>query len=364
MEKTRLMNTPTDYKKFGVNPNQIEVWEDGRRDDSRPGAFEWWYFDMLLDDDTKVVIIFMDKDAATPAAPLSPYVRFEVTLPNGEHFHEELKVNAEDSFFSSEKCDIKLGPHTLTGDLKTYTIHLDQQNGLGADLVLESMSSPWRPGTGYIGFGENDKDYFTWLCSVPRGRVTGNLTVNGKSKEVKGFGYHDHQWGNVPPLMIWNHWFWIRHAFDDFSILIFDLVSNVNYGFKPYPLMFIQDTEGNIVFESYGQIDESKFDVESEYKQEATGKNVPKAFTYNFQDGNKSVKYSMKSKQELVAEDNYSMVPPDVKALFDRANIKPSYTRWVGRGKLTLNLDGATSEQEGDAIYEMVFNGATYKVDK
>lgn len=363
MANTRLMNTPDDYKKFGVNPGVVEMWEDGRRDNSRPGAFEWWYFDMLLDDGTKVVAIFMDKDASTPTAPLSPYIRFEVTLPTGEHFHENLKVSADEATFSSEKCDIRFGPHTLTGDLKRYEIQISPVNAIGANLVLESMSSPWRPGTGYIGFGENDKDYFTWLCSVPRGRVSGQLTVNGETRDVNGFGYHDHQWGNVPPLMIWNHWFWIRQSFDDYSILVFDLVANSEYNFNTYPLVFIQDADGNIVFEGFGEIDESKFRVESEYEQKATGKSVPRALSYTFRDGKKLVSYSMKSTEELVAEDNYSMVPTEVRALFDQANIKPSYTRWVGHGKLKLDLNGVISEHEGDAIYEMVFNGTNYNVD-
>lgn len=357
------MNTPADYEKLGVNPNTIETWEDGRRDDGRPGAYEWWYFDMLLDDGSAVVIIFHDKDAAAPDLPMKPYVQIGVTLPDGEYLHRNLVPEEGEASFSTEGCDIRIGPHSLTGDLKRYEIEVSPVNGLGAKLVLASMSSSWRPGTGYIGFGENDKDYFTWLCGVPRGRVHGQLTVKGETRDISGFGYHDHQWGNVPPLMIWNHWFWIRQAYDDYTILIFDLVANADHEFARYPLLFVQDAGGNVIFESTGELEETKFEVGSEYEQEATGKLVPKAFTYTFRDGDSSVVYDMQSTSELDAQDNYAMAPPEVQALFDQAGIRPSYTRWVGRGRMKLNLDGITAEHEGEAIYEMIFPGTNYRIN-
>lgn len=43
MKKTRLLNEQTDFEKIGVNKETILPWEDGRRDDGRVGAYEWWY---------------------------------------------------------------------------------------------------------------------------------------------------------------------------------------------------------------------------------------------------------------------------------------------------------------------------------
>ncbi|MEO0631428.1 MAG: lipocalin-like domain-containing protein, partial [Planctomycetota bacterium] len=316
------MSTPADYEKFGVNPDGVEEWEDGQRDDGRPGAYEWWYFDSILDDGTKVVAIFHDKDAANPDLPMRPYVQIGVTLPTGGHLTEHFVFSEDEANFSTEGCDIHIGPHSFVGDLQQYEIQVSPVNGLGVKLVLESMSSPWRPGTGYIGFGENDKDYFTWLCSVPRGRVHGQLTVKGETRDISGFGYHDHQWGNVPPLAIWNHWFWIRQAFDDYTVLVFDLVANTGHEFDCYPLAFVQDADGNVVFENIGNTESTGFEVGSEYVQEATGKRVPRAFTYTFRDGDSSVVYALESTLELEAQDNYSLAPAEVQAMFDQAKIR------------------------------------------
>ena len=127
--------------------------------------------------------------------------------------------------------------------------------------------------------------------------------------------------------------------------------------------MFVQDADGNIVFESIGDIEETRFEVGSEYEQEATGKRVPRAFTYTFREGDSSVVYAMESSSELDAQNNYAMAPPEVQALFDQANIRPSYTRWVGRGRMELNLKGVSAKREGEAIYEMIFPATDYRIN-
>ena len=52
----RLMDKDEDYKKMSTKKDTIEVWEDGKRDDDRADVYEWWYFDMILDDGSKAVI--------------------------------------------------------------------------------------------------------------------------------------------------------------------------------------------------------------------------------------------------------------------------------------------------------------------
>jgi predicted secreted hydrolase len=79
---------------------------------------------------------------------------------------------------------------------------------VGAALRLSSRGRPFRQGTAYFGFGDRDEDYFTWLCAVPKGdvSVSGNVTVAGVIREVRGSGYHDHQWGSSNFQLLWNRW--------------------------------------------------------------------------------------------------------------------------------------------------------------
>jgi len=70
---SRVMDKPGDFTLLGVNPDRIEVWEDGRRDTSQPGHAEIWYFDCHFDDGSTLVLGFrpksvdqVDKDGDNP----------------------------------------------------------------------------------------------------------------------------------------------------------------------------------------------------------------------------------------------------------------------------------------------------------
>ena len=51
-----LAPSTTQYEKLGIDPPRVEPWEDGCRTDGSPGTYEWWYFDLNLDDGSTLVI--------------------------------------------------------------------------------------------------------------------------------------------------------------------------------------------------------------------------------------------------------------------------------------------------------------------
>lgn len=61
MAQGRIMDQPEDYKKLGINPNKIEAWEDGRRDNDKAGHAEVWYLDCSFDDKSTLVLGFRPK---------------------------------------------------------------------------------------------------------------------------------------------------------------------------------------------------------------------------------------------------------------------------------------------------------------
>ncbi len=50
---------------------------------------------------------------------------------------------------------------------------------------------------------------------VPRCRVTGNMTWDGKQYHVGGIGYHDHVWQSVVPRWVAKGWDWANIHFDN-----------------------------------------------------------------------------------------------------------------------------------------------------
>ena len=276
MDTVRLMDTPEDYARLGVQPGEVQVWEDQRRSEPGPGAWEWWYFDAILDDGTQTVIQFFTKSKDTVNDAVDhPTATIKVTLPDGTLYQRADERPLTETDWGEGRAAVRIGPHRFEGDLRTYHIRVDPIDGVGADLHVTSQSKPYRPGTAYFGFGERDEDYFTWLCAVPKAEVSGTLTVDGRSWRSTAAGYHDHQWGTTNYLALWNHWLWARQGFEDYSILVFDLVASQRYGFTRFPICFIQDAEGNLVFENTGEL--AGCELREIHHDEASGKDYPRS---------------------------------------------------------------------------------------
>ena len=356
--KATLLNKPEDYKRLDVNPLEVEVWEDGFRGDFGKDNWEWWYFDCILDDGTNAVIQFFS-DTRTLVKHKKPWPRFKikVTLPDGTMYEEDPTFNLEECFWGDDKCDVRYGNHHFIGDLEEYSIHVDPINGLGADLSLISCSKPFRPGSAFFNFGTEDK-FYTWLCVVPKGEVSGTLTIKGKEIPVHGFGYHDHQWGNVNFHKEWNHWVWARQSFDDYVMLIFDMVSNKNTEFTRFPICFIQDKEGNMVFENTENV---KCEVLEEFHDdEASDKDYPKILHYTFENNGKTIDYMLKM-QEILENRGAKNIKRAQKLMLKAMGINPSYARFSAIGDLTLKIGEEEIKRSGNLIYEFMFPGETYK---
>ena len=368
----RLMDKAADYERMGTKPGIIEPWEDGRRDDDSAGHYEWWYFDFIFDDGSKAVIHFNTKDNTTIAKDGTlPSVVVKITSPDGREFKDNVIVDASAASMSRERCDVGFGPHTLAGDFKTYKLHVEKTAGecgsdgaggtgeaspVGCDLTLTSTSKPWRPGAGGFAFGENDEGYFTWLCAVPRGKVTGTLFYDGAEHEVSGAGYHDHQWGNVAHNKTWDHWIWGRQDFGDYAALIFDIGCQKEFGYERLPMFFLEDAQGNLVMQDLAT---PKCTFIEEYVEKLSGKTYPRILEYEFQDGEKRATWRIAMTAEL--ETRYPHVPGPMRPLLKLKGLDPSTSRNIAQGTLELHDGEKCIERSGEMIYEFVYMGATVR---
>lgn len=354
MKTARIMDQPEDYEKLHINPDHIEKWEDGRRNhDDSSGNWEWWYFDSILDDGSKAVIQFFTKAGMKNIQKDGdvPSVTIKYTLPDGTLLQDEVLPDLNECSFGTDKCNVHLGSCSFVGDFKTYTIQVEGKK-LGCNLTLVSHAKPYRPGTAYFEFG--DDEYYTWLCSVPQGEVTGTLTYEDKTVKVQGSGYHDHQWGNRFYLPEWNNWLWARQSFGDYSALIFDFVTSEESGFARIPVFFVQNADGELVFESYDSVTCTVPEMTPVDK--ASGKEYPKIVCYEFDDGNAHVSYRLESK-EILESQGFKSKPVIGKIIVKKLGMNLSYMRFLGDGSMTLTKDGETIQRSGELIYEFMYPG-------
>ena len=367
-----VMNSEEDYRKMGTKKGIIEKWEDGKRDDDRAGVYEWWYFDMILDDGSKAVVHFNTKDNKTIGkAGTIPSVVIKITDPAGREYKDNVVLSAGEARFGTECCDVTFGPHSIYGDFKEYRIHVAPTGGVcgtdgagetgeasdvGCDLKLVSTSKPWRPGAG--GFKFDNGGYFTWLCAVPRGTVSGTLYYNGKEHQVTGAGYHDHQWGNVAHNKTWDHWIWGRQDFGDYAILVFDIGTQKKFGYQRLPMMFLEDQDGNLVMED---LTTPTCRFLKEYREHLSGKMYPKKIEYTFRQGTKSVVYTIEQSYELESRNPTAQLPKVMQKIMKWKGLQPSTTRNYAKGTLRLNDGKEQLKRSGDMIYEFVYMGLTVK---
>lgn len=362
MIKSRLLSAPEDYKKYGMKKGEVEPWEDGRRCFATNTALEWWYYDAIMEDGLQIALSYHIRSPLTPTVEGdNPLMHLTMKTADGKQIAKYVPYAAGECNFSKEGCDVKIGPHSTKGNLKEYKIFVEPIEGYGVDLTLTSQSTSWRPECGYFVMGDDEEQYFTWLCVVPKGKVSGTITFDGVTREVTGSGYHDHQWTNTSGVTLWNHWVWGRQHYDDYSLMLFDYNHSAQYGYKRYPLFFIQDKDGKLIFEN-SRTETLKY----EYLEEGEplyGKPHPKVQRYTFEVGGKKAVYTLTAKAVIESSDRYVRIEDSLKKQMDEMGFYPTYTRYLGEGKLVFtDTDGKTIERVNELIYEIQYPSKNFKI--
>ena len=253
-----IADSDIDYARLGLARYQIEPWEDGARTDDRPGSYEWWYFDAHLDDGAKLVVVFMDKDLATPQKPLEPMIRMNLDLADGRRFEKIARFDPAVWSSAEDGADVRIGANRFTGDLHTYRITATVDE-IALDITLEREVPSWRPETGYMLFGEERDLEFSWLPSVPQGRVTATYSIGDERHQSTGTGYHDHNWGNVGMMSIIHDWYWARGQAGPYSVIASYITAHEKYDYATIPIfmlardgVLIGDDPSLLTFEALG----------------------------------------------------------------------------------------------------------------
>lgn len=360
MEKVRLLDRPEDYERLGLNPNVVEEWEHGRRrKPTEVPAMENWYFDSIMDDGTKVVVVFMTKTGDKRTIPKdSPNLRIQITSPDGKHFDDAFYLDPKKCETRVGECYVKYGEHSFIGDLTDVDIYVNPENGIGANLHVHSLTKPFRPGTGYIAFGDDESKEYTWL-TFPRNDVTGTINYDGSEKEVHGTAYHDHQFHSSDSMSIIHHWFWGRASLGDYTVAMFDIVANEKYGFQQIPIFCVMDKSGEVIFDGtqHGQSH-----IKDLYWSDPAKKYFPKTTEFDYERDGKKVTFTVTWSEELevrTPETIFGQLNPAMAEKLDKMGLDPSYIRYKADAKLTIDDGNQPTNATGDMIYEYAYFGKT-----
>ena len=343
------------YTRLGIEKNTA-IWEDGMRSTGDRGTYEWWYTDTEYSNGTKIVLIFYSKDHLDVKGPSNPTVQIDVTLPKEKTISvafSEGKGKLIDA--SKEKCDVNIGESSIKYIDGKYHLKFSH-NDVEYSCVMDPLLPMWRPGTGYLYFGEEEKNYFAWFVAVPSANAKATLKINGKTYNLEGNGYHDHNWGNIGINNVINHWYWCRGNIGPYTVIACDIISEKKYDYTRVPVMLISkdgviidDNEENTV------IERSKTE-----QHPITNKFIDNKLTY-FQktDSNTSYEISFERNSDIMVGNLLELIGLSKFkiCLAKFIGLNPTYIRCIGNVKLTVSKNGQVETFENEALWEQMFFG-------
>jgi hypothetical protein len=212
-----------------------------------------------------------------PHKPLDPTIRLNLDLADGRTF--EKLVTFDPAVWSSAKdhADVRISDNRFTGDLHTYRITATVDD-ISVDVTLEGEVPAWRPETGYMLFGEDRQHEFSWLPSVPQGKVTATYGIGDERHETTGTGYHDHNWGNVGLMEIVHDWYWARGQAGPYSVIASYITAHDKYEYAAIPI-FMLARDGVLICDDPSQL---TFEALGPYTDSVTGKPVANITRYTY----------------------------------------------------------------------------------
>lgn len=242
----RLGNRPEDFQAFGLNEDEVELWEDGiRQEGSSSGEYEWWYINGYFSNGMILVTSFRYRNGA-------PSINLDISDENKTYINRGFPYQASEFSAKKEMADVKISSNYFkcVNGFKRYEIFIDpaKHNGYGVKLQIDNKSPAYRPGTGFwVNNDENDDRYFAWLCAVPCARIHGTLTIKNQVHDVDGVGYHDHNWGNAPMNSLIGGWDWGQGDIGGNSLVMASVRFNRANGGVETPLLYIADGDNIII---------------------------------------------------------------------------------------------------------------------
>jgi hypothetical protein len=259
----KLAKVSDQFQKYQLKETNVpEKWEDGIRTTGGKGTYEWWYFDTHLADGSTMVIVFYTKNFIKIDKALLPSLTINIDKADGTKINRAIEFDPANFSASKDSCNVQIGKNYFRGNLKTYDIHFEDTT-LNLDVHIDRTTESWRPKTGHMVFGPDEKRYFAWVVSVPQGIAQVNYTHQGITTTSKGSCYHDHNWGNVGMTELFNHWYWSRAEIGPYNVIASEMISEREFN-NDNIVVFNVSKNGKTIadngdfvkmFQTYGKLD-------------------------------------------------------------------------------------------------------------
>ena len=195
----------------------------------------------------------------------------------------------------------------------------------------------WKAGDGILYNDKASGTVFGWSVPVPAGDIEGELILKDETFQVKGHGYHDHNWGNCYMHTLFDNWYWGRIHDENFSIDY----ARVQPRNSRMPLInpLLIATQDEIVLST----NMLKVELLDEKTDDVYGRSYANRLKLSVEAEGVSADIDINSRR--IAE---RLVLP---ATADR---QQHYYRFIADYTMTVIKDGATRQSSGELLHELV----------
>jgi hypothetical protein len=348
-EKTLVREGWTGPGSRDITITPLKPEEDGLHIDMRKkGMYEWWYFDAHMETGHTIVVFFY---AANPNPGAAGKTGVEIVLlrPDGKKTQKFVPYNKSVFTASRDRADIKIGENYLRvkqspGELPVYEVYVKEKD-IGCHLTYRAEVNGWKPGTGVSHFG--DMGYFAWIVPFARASVEGTVIDGNNTIQVKGVGYHDHNWLDFQFPRIIDYWMWGRIYSPHYTVSYAFIQCNNKMNNHAVKVLML--AEGREVVLSTGEFDFIKEDFEYNSKAKHS---FPKKLVIRVPDGLEiklSVRDILESQDML---ENFSL-PLRLIAKY-LLRLRPGYFRLLSNFEISVTREGRTNKETGTTLHEIV----------
>jgi hypothetical protein len=176
---------------------------------------EWWYFN-VYDSSNNVQAIFSYLVNNPDNQPGGLFILGISEMAAVAYTNRGI-VSESDLYFANafsamdNKANVRIGNNAVNViDPDTYQIKGASRNGrILWDLTYQRTAPPWYAAKNFNVAAE-PWQLMSWLLYMPAASVTGTLTVDGTAYQVRGPGYHDHNWGEWELTRV--PWNWAQYS--------------------------------------------------------------------------------------------------------------------------------------------------------
>lgn len=206
-------------------PKPIIPKDDAFHGSNKIIASEWWYFDAIFSNNYSLHVDFTtftnNHCVASSAIEIYKNGKLEIKAIK-RHFFEDIEVSKEIPFVKmngNKIMEFDLERFNKKGEW-SYNFTNKIENCY-VNLNFIGKTKGWKIET----------EAESWAVALPKAKVNGEISINGKKIPVKGYGYHDHNWNSTVSSVfnIWG-WYWGKVSSKNFSLVWAYVMKKPNEG--------------------------------------------------------------------------------------------------------------------------------------